>query len=48
MVADVIAALARIRDQPLADVAASTATNALRVFAAAGAWRATPPTTSSP
>ncbi len=47
MVADVIAALARIRDQPVADVAAATTANALRVFAAAGAWRATSPSTSS-
>jgi TatD DNase family protein len=43
MIADVVAALARIRGQDVADVAASTAENARRVFAAAGAtWRATP------
>lgn len=40
MVADVIAALARIRGQPAADVAARTAANASRIFSR---WRATPP-----
>jgi TatD DNase family protein len=43
MVADVVAALARIRGQPAADVAARTAANARRVFRADAVWRATPP-----
>ncbi|MBZ0236062.1 MAG: TatD family hydrolase, partial [Deltaproteobacteria bacterium] len=40
MVAEVVAALARVRDQPVADVAALTTANAQRLFRA---WRATPP-----
>jgi TatD DNase family protein len=38
-VADVVAALARIRGQPVDDVAARTAANARRVFNAPAAWR---------
>ena len=44
MVSQIVAALARLRDRPVAEVAALTAANARRVFpAAAPRWRATDP-----
>jgi TatD DNase family protein len=48
MVADVIAALARIRGQAAAAIAAATAANARRVFKAEALWRATPLSRSPP
>jgi TatD DNase family protein len=48
MVADVIAVLARIRGQTVADVVASTAANARRLFKADAVWRATPLSRSPP
>ncbi|HUQ01005.1 MAG TPA: TatD family hydrolase [Kofleriaceae bacterium] len=48
MVVEIVAALARIRGQAAADVVASTAANARRLFKADTLWRATPLSRSPP